>query len=195
MVTIYTDHKPLETVFKKALLEAHKGLQSMLLQLQKYNLQVQYKRGEEMHIAHFLSRTFTDNRGEEQKKQQDASTSQAGDMVVLAIEDIERVDALEFTRANGQHFVQIRGLTKQESQLQDLKMTILAGWPHTKDETPLYIKEYWSCRDELTVHNEIIFRGNRVIIPKVLRPEMLTRIHAGHPGAETCLRKAGDVIY
>ena len=32
-------------------------------------------------------------------------------------------------------------------------MTILAGW---------------SYRDELTVHNEVIFRGNRVIISKVL---------------------------
>ena len=43
MVTIYTDHKPLETVFKKTLLAAPKLLQFMLLKLQKYNLQVQYK--------------------------------------------------------------------------------------------------------------------------------------------------------
>ena len=40
-----------------------------------------------------------------------------------------------------------------------------------------------------------IFRGNRVIIPKVLGPEMLTRIHTSHLGAETRLSKARDVIY
>ena len=75
MVTIYTDHKPLETIFKKALLAASKRLQYILLKLQKYNLQVQYKRGVERHIADFLSRTFIDNRSEEQKQQHVASTS------------------------------------------------------------------------------------------------------------------------
>ena len=71
-------------------------------------------------------------------------------------------------------------------------MTILAGWPDTKDETLLCIREYRSYRDELIVQNGIIFRGSCVIIPKVLQPEMLTRIHASHLGAETCLHKAGD---
>ena len=69
MATIHTYHKPLETIFKKALLTAPKRLQCMLLKLQKYNLQVQYKRGVEMHIPDFLSRIFTDNKGQEQKQQ------------------------------------------------------------------------------------------------------------------------------
>ena len=85
--------------------------------------------------------------------------------------------------------MQIQELTKQDSQLQALKVTIL-------DEAPLCIREYWSCRDKLAVHNEVIFRGNgSAIIPKVLQPKMLTRIHASHLGAETCLRKARDVKY
>ena len=61
--------------------------------------------------------------------------------------------------------MKIQELTKQDSQLLALKVTILAGWPGTKDETPLCIREYWSYRDELTVHNGAIFRENRVIIP------------------------------
>ena len=50
MVTIHTDHKPLETIFKVSLV-APKWLQCMLLKLQKYNLQVWYQKGAEMHIA------------------------------------------------------------------------------------------------------------------------------------------------
>ena len=93
------------------------------------------------------------------------------------------------TRVTEQQFVQIRKLTKQDSQLQALKVTILG-------EIPLCIREYWSCRDKLAVHNEVIVRGKgRAIIPKVLQPKMLTRIHASHLGAETCLRKARDVKY
>ena len=67
----------------------------MLLTLQKYNLQEQYKPGVEIHIAD--SRTFKDNKGEE-KQEQDASTSQEDDMNILATEDMEHVDSLEFTR-------------------------------------------------------------------------------------------------
>ena len=76
-----------QTIFKKALQAAPKQLQCMLMKLQKYNLQVQYKGGAEMHIANFLSRTFTDRKGEEQKQQQNASKGQADDMDILAIED------------------------------------------------------------------------------------------------------------
>ena len=47
---------------------------------------------------------------------------------------------------------------------------------------------------QLTVHNGVIFRGKHVIIPNVLQPEMLTRIHASHLGAEACFCKARDVI-
>ena len=58
-------------------------------------------------------------------------------MDILAIEDMEHADALEFTRDTDQRFVQIRDLTKQKCQLQALKVTILAEWQDTKDETPL----------------------------------------------------------
>ena len=65
-------------------------------------------------------------------------------MDILAIEDMEHVDALEFTRVTDQQLVQIRELKKQDCQLQALKVTILAGWSVTKDETPLCIREYRS---------------------------------------------------
>ena len=129
----------------------------MLLNLQKCNLQVQYKRDADMHMVDFLSRAFTGSKDQEQKQQQDASTSQADDMSILAIEDMKHVDALEYTKVTNQRFVQIRELRKQDSQLKALNVTILARWPDTKDETPLCIREYWSYRDELTVHNGVIY--------------------------------------
>jgi len=56
VVTIHSDHKPLETIFKKLLITAPKRLQRMLLQLQKYNLLVIYKPGKRMYIADMPSR-------------------------------------------------------------------------------------------------------------------------------------------
>ena len=73
-------------------------------------------------------------------------------------------------------------------------MTILAGWPDTKNERPQCIRAYRPYRDKLTVHNGVIFRGNCHHFKSILRPGMLT-ILVSHLWAEACLRKARDVIY
>ena len=55
-VTVETDHEPLESVFKTEVQKSPKRLQRMRLGLQKYNLEVQYKKCPLMYIADALSR-------------------------------------------------------------------------------------------------------------------------------------------
>ena len=55
-VTVHTDHKPLEFIFKKPLYHAPLRLQRMILRTQKYSINVQYKPGKELLIADTLSR-------------------------------------------------------------------------------------------------------------------------------------------
>ena len=57
-VNIQTDHKPLEPIFTKSLDSAPKRLQRMLLQLQKYNITVKYKKGMELLLADTLSPAY-----------------------------------------------------------------------------------------------------------------------------------------
>ena len=57
-VTIQSDHKPLESIFKKPLNAASTRLQRMLLRLQRYNLRVVYTKGTEMFLADTLSRVY-----------------------------------------------------------------------------------------------------------------------------------------
>ena len=57
-VQVRSDHKPLESILKKPLHAAPKRLQRMLLQLQKYDIRLQYTPGKEMYIADTLSRTY-----------------------------------------------------------------------------------------------------------------------------------------
>ena len=54
-VRVQTDHKPLESIFRKELCTAPKHLQRMLLRLQKYSLDVTYLKGEKMLVADTLS--------------------------------------------------------------------------------------------------------------------------------------------
>ena len=67
--------------------------------------------------------------------------------------------------------------TLQDSTLQSLKSTILAGWPNDKNEIPACLREHWPYREELGVQN-----GNQILIPKVMTPEMLSRIRSNQEG-------------
>ena len=56
-INVETDHKPLESIFRKSLLSAASRLQRMLLRLQRYNyLSVSYRPGSQMLLADHLSR-------------------------------------------------------------------------------------------------------------------------------------------
>ena len=58
VVHVEMDHKPLEAIVRKPLNAAPQRLQRMLLRLQKYNLELKYKKGQDMFLADTLSRAY-----------------------------------------------------------------------------------------------------------------------------------------
>ena len=58
-----------------------------------------------------------------------------------------------------------------------LKQVILSGWPNKRREVPADIQEYWNYRDELSEVNDIILKGEKLVISPSMRKEMLTKIH------------------
>ena len=45
------------------------------------------------------------------------------------------------------------------------------------------------------IQDGIVYRGDRIVFPKALRQDMKNRVHAGHLGINSCLRRARDLIY
>ena len=76
-----------------------------------------------------------------------------------------------------------------------LKKTILDGWPSHKAQVPREIQQYYSIRDELSVQDELIFKGQRCIIRKNLRKIIKQKLHRSHVGVQGCLRLAREVVY
>ena len=60
-VIVQSDHKPLETIFRKPIHTSPKRLQRMRLRLQNFDIQVQYKKGETMFLADTLSLAYLEN--------------------------------------------------------------------------------------------------------------------------------------
>ena len=94
-----------------------------------------------------------------------------------------------------QMMTKLKAATQEDETLQQLKSTVLNGWPETKQETPTKIREYWHCREEISEVDQIVLKNVKFIIPQSLRPEILSKIHNSHMGTEKCKRCAQDVLY
>ena len=182
-VTVESDHKPLQSIFKKSLLHAPMRLQRMMLRLQRYNLDVVYKPGSQMFVADHLSRAFLSETDPDDE-----------DVQVFALE-LETMDPLSTVNISSESLPRLQKTTEEDPVLQALKNTILVGWPDRKEEVPLNIRDYWNFRGELTLHNGILFKNQRVIIPRAMRPELTVRAHSSHQGIEACIRRAKDVVF
>ena len=72
---------------------------------------------------------------------------------------------------------------------------IMTGWPLTKEEVPVCIREYWNYKEEITVQDGLLYKGMKVIVPASMRPQMIARAHSSHLGPDACARRARDVLF
>ena len=174
-VKVYTDHKPLASISKKPLDRAPKRLQGMLLRAMAYDIDVQYLRGKDNYVADPLSRAYLP-----QKKGQ---------------ESLERVSSITHLSLPDEEILEMRECTAEDESLQALKQTILNGWPEQKNQLSPLVTPYFSVRDELTVVDGIVFRGERLVVPKKMRQKVKADLHVGHSGVDGTLRRAREYVY
>ena len=83
----------------------------------------------------------------------------------------------------------------QDNQLTRLSRYINTGFPCNKKNLPTDLQEFWNYRDTLSIKNGLITCGNRIIVPKEVRAEMLQNIHEEHQGKERCLLWARNTVF
>ena len=168
-VKIQSDHKPLESILQKPLACTPRRLQGMMLRLQKYDYEVRYERGENLHLANTLSRAYLPTT---------AHPSGA---------EFEHINAAAFLPMSTSRLKEIQQATDSDGALRILKNVIVCRWPEHRSQVPSQITPYFSMRDELTIQDGVIFRGQRIVVPVSLRRHMKQKLHASHLSAESCL--------
>ena len=181
-VIVDSDHKPLDTIFGKPLATAPRRLQKMFMRLQLYDIDIQYKKGSEMYLADTLSRHFIKDQPIKSRFEEEF------DQVPLN----EQINQIITT---GEKMSELKVETEKDEVLQQVKEVIQAGWPERKDLLNPTLVNYFHVRDELTVQEGVILRGERVVIPKSLRKGILADLHTAHQGVESTLRRARENIY
>ena len=174
-ITIHTDHKPLEIIVKKPLSRAPKRLQSMMLKLLNYDLEIKYVRGISLHIPDMLSRAYLPTPGSESDR---FLVNTVGELAISS----DRI--AEFTKEN-----------ERDPQMIALKGAIANGWPDRKEELPDHKKTFHPYTDELAVYDGLVFRGMTVVVPRTLRRCVIDNLRRSHLGIDSLIRRAKELVY
>ena len=135
----------------------------MLFKLQKFNLKVTYKNGKSMYLADTLSRACLP------------------EVHTCAFaEELEEIGL-------GYHRRLFAAVQTCIPVMQALWETILQGWPESKSDVPECVHPYFDFRDELTIQDQLVFKGAQLVVPAALRKEMMAVVHASHIGIEGCI--------
>ena len=147
---------------KKPIHAAPPCLQRMLLRLQKYNYNIIYKPGKDMVLKDRLSRFPSRNEN-------------------LPIELHHNIHHVTFTQDK---INIICSSTERDPILHTAYHLTLNGWSTKFHEVPHIACQYWGTRDELSVDNGLLTKGDRICIPPELYERMLHDLHEGHKGIE-----------
>ena len=83
----------------------------------------------------------------------------------------------------------------QDKQLTRLKGYISTGFPCEKKNLLTDLHEFWPHKKMLSIKSGLITCGNRIIVSKEMRTEMLQYVHKGHQGKERCLLRARNTVF
>ncbi|XP_070193833.1 uncharacterized protein [Littorina saxatilis] len=178
-ILVQSDHKPLETIMKKPLASAPPRLQRMLLRLQKYSIKVIHVPGKQIPVADTLSRKFLPAEPDDVTEDLDAQ-------IHCIVKNLPVSD---------EKMARIKKATAEDQSLVTVKSYIHNGWPDTRQQCHKHALDVWSFRDELSVIDGMILKGERIFVPTALRPQMLTKIHSSHLGVEKCLQRARQILF
>ena len=132
-VTVETDHKPLEAIFKKHLTAAPPRIARMMLRVQKYDAEIKYVQGKNIPLADALSRI----------------SPCPGDTIEGL--DVSVHELHLHLNASPTRIAQIKEETAKDEKLLSLRSIITQGWPDTRSDCPVHLHALWNYRHELTV--------------------------------------------
>ena len=178
-ILVESDHKPLEAIFKKCINDCPARLQSIRLRLQRYNLIVKYKPGKELFLADALSRAYSNCEKLDLEKEIETQVCLIMESFPISLDKKD-----QFVKE-----------TDSDEEMQLLVKYIQEGWPTSKSQVASTVKQYYNYSNELSVIDGLVFKGNRLVVPKNLRIEMLNLIHFNHLGKEKCKNRAREILF
>ena len=175
-VEVVNDHKPIQAILQKPLSQAPKRIQALLMRLHRYDIDFVYAPGNTLLLADTLNRAYLPC---------DPSNKVASHTM--------QVNALQ--ALPDENLIKVRNAMLGDVEAQALLKVVKNGWPRDRCQLPPVVQPYFPIRDTLSHQDDIILKGERIWIPKVLRPDMKQQLHSAHLGLASMMRRARDTIF
>ena len=171
------------TDLQKNIAEAPALLQILLLRCLKFDIEANYRRGENIPIADALSRVCLKKKEHTPVSNKSKWCSPDSNIHFITEESCPMsIDLVTSTLA-------------RDKSMHVLKQIIYNGWPSQRNECPKELWEYWNHRCELTLEDGVILKSDRVVLPESLRGQVLDLIHSCHQGETKCLLLARQSVF
>ena len=111
--------------------------------------------------------------------------------------EIESINMLQYLSVSQEGLKRVQIATEEDKEMSDFKRLIQEGWPEDISQVPKSVKCYYSFREfsvTIVFQEGLSFKGERSVIPKVLREDMMQRMHRSHLGVQGCLRRGREVM-
>ena len=164
-----SDHKPLEMIAVKNLVNVPSRLQRMLLQLQRFDITIHYRPGSEMQLVDALSICPVR-----------ASLEIKLNMLCSLFQTVDQDH--QGTAAGGPHTYHSIPVSTE-------------SWPHQRRHLPHVARHYFNFRDELSTDDGLLLKGPCIVIPNILKEEYLHHLHEGHLSSSKVKANAKEHLY
>ena len=71
----------------------------------------------------------------------------------------------------------------------------LNRWPNRCTNVPRIARNYWDFKDELSIDNNLLMKGEGVIIPTSCRDSIMEDLHKSHEGINKAMSLARTCVY
>ncbi len=178
---IETDHKPLVPLLNTKQLDCMPPrILRFRLRLARYDYLVHHVPGKEMYTADTLSRA--------------PLAGSEGDVHLEKEVESFVVNIVKSIPATQQGLNKYRQAQLEDPVCQQIAEYCQHGWPG-KASVRQDVAPYWQWRDAITQNDELLMYAHRIIVPKTLQKETLTKIHTGHQGIERCRARAAMSVW
>lgn len=190
---VITDHKPLiPIVNSKGLNEIENPrLQRLRESITQYNLILRWRKGSDHKVPDAFSRSPTQNIVEED-----------GDLNLEVEEHIHQTilsNIYSIDEGDGTHedvmLDEVRKCSRIDQEYQMLLEAITKGFPEDNYELHPLVRPYANMKHLLCIDKDLIVCGQRLVIPKSMRKEVLRKLHSSHQGIEKSRRRARQAVY
>ena len=179
-INIISDHKPLQPLFSgKALTSCSPRTARLLLKVIDRDVRFFYQQGPSMHLADPLSRLSTHNTEDGNKDE---------------VQGL-KVNICDITSVRNVTLDQFKEHTDMDEDFRLLKMYVMHGWPSAQQDCVEQLRSYYTFKEEISFIDGLLFKGNRVIVPKALRNKTLEVLHRSHMGIVKTQERARTSFY